>query len=430
MTAHALSQIFPTIAPMRFTALHRSLGLPPGAVTDEMIDAVVDARLAETTDLDWKSELPPPKNLSGSDFPKDIAAMANSGGGVIVYGISEKQKAATGRGDVGRLDENHERALRQVAISAISPPVFGLTIDCLGEQGRRVVVVEVPASIDGPHLILRNQFFGAPIRNDADTFWMQERQIEAMYRARFEERRNATEALDTLYQEAAAGRDVDTRAWLIAVAQPRIPKLLHRPSREETSNIIWRAKDLTLTFSTRLGTHPLEHVESANLRPGLRSWVAVDAAHRQGERWREAWVSVHHNGAVTVAAAVGGHRSGSDSYHAGGEVEGRDIEGAVSDLMALIRATAEGRGDNEYNTRVGIGWAGQGPLTILTRDGFGHASSASSLPLSRFTPIDTTVTTAVSDADFHQQVWDLAQDCVNQGGVHQLSLLLTPEGER
>ena len=429
--AQALSAISPTIVHMRFTALHRSLGLPPGPVTDEMIDAVVDARFAETTDLDWKSELPPPKSLSRSDFPKDIAAMANSGGGVIVYGISEEQKAATGRGDVGGLDENHERALRQVAISTISPPVFGLTIDCLGEQGRRVVVVEVPASIDGPHLILRNQFFSAPIRNDADTVWMQERQIEAMYRARFEERRNATEALDTLYQEAAASRDVDTRAWLIAVAQPRISKLLHRPSREDTSNIIWRAKTLTLTFSTRLGTHPLEHVESANLRPGLRRWVAVDTAHRQGERWREAWVSVHHNGTVTVAAAVGGHRSGSDSYHAGGEVEGRDIEGAVSDFMALIRATAEGRGDNEYNARVGIEWAGkEGPLTILTRDGFGYASSASSLPLSRFTPIDTTVTTEVSDTDFYQQVWDLAQDSVNQGGVLQLSLLRRSEEER
>ena len=69
-------------------------------------------------------------------------------------------------------------------------------------------------------------------------------------------------------------------------------------------------------------------------------------------------------------------------------------------------------------------------MTILTRDGFGYASSASSLPLSRFTPIDTTVTTEVSDTDFYQQVWDLAQDSVNQGGVLQLSLLRRSEEER
>ena len=42
--------------------------------------------VVETNDLDWKSELPPAKGLPQTDFPKDIAAMANSGGGVIVYG--------------------------------------------------------------------------------------------------------------------------------------------------------------------------------------------------------------------------------------------------------------------------------------------------------------------------------------------------------
>jgi hypothetical protein len=44
------------------------------------------------------------------------------------------------------------------------------------------MVVVVPASTEGPHLIYRDDLFGAPIRNDADTEWMKERQIDAMYR--------------------------------------------------------------------------------------------------------------------------------------------------------------------------------------------------------------------------------------------------------
>ncbi|MET4704293.1 hypothetical protein [Frigoribacterium sp. UYMn621] len=39
---------------MLFTALHRSLGLPPGPTTDEMIDAAVTGRPAEADDLDWR----------------------------------------------------------------------------------------------------------------------------------------------------------------------------------------------------------------------------------------------------------------------------------------------------------------------------------------------------------------------------------------
>jgi len=53
----------------------------------------------------------------------------------------------------------------------------------------------VPAGADGPHLIYyTNEYFGAPIRDNADTVWMKERQTEAMYRARFDERRHAAEA--------------------------------------------------------------------------------------------------------------------------------------------------------------------------------------------------------------------------------------------
>lgn len=183
---------------MTFTALHRALGRVPSPLTDDLLDAAVAAGVAEANDLDWKSELPPAKGLPQTDFPKDVAAMANSGGGVIVFGVRESQKAATARVDVGEFDEAYERSLRSAAFTAISPPVFGLNVHRLGDEGNRAVVVEVLASVDGPHLIYKNDYFAAPMRNDSDTVWMKERQIEAMYRARFEERRHATEALDAL----------------------------------------------------------------------------------------------------------------------------------------------------------------------------------------------------------------------------------------
>ena len=146
---------------MDFTPLHRGLGLPPSILTDEILDAAVAADVAETDDLDWKSELPPVKGLSQTDVPKDIAAMANSGGGMIVYGVEENQKVATVRKDTGEFTEVHERALRSAAITAITPPVFGLEIHRLGSNPRAVAVI-VPASVDGPHLIYRGEYFGAP----------------------------------------------------------------------------------------------------------------------------------------------------------------------------------------------------------------------------------------------------------------------------
>jgi Putative DNA-binding domain len=109
---------------MEFTPLHRLLGRQPGPLTDDMLDAAIEQGIRETDDLDWKSELPKAKDLSQSDVVKDIAAMANSGGGMIVFGVKEIDKAANGRKDVGELDQAYERTLRSVAVSGIQPPVL------------------------------------------------------------------------------------------------------------------------------------------------------------------------------------------------------------------------------------------------------------------------------------------------------------------
>lgn len=239
---------------MTFTALHRSLGLAPSQLTDDILNQAIAAAVTETDDLDWKSELPPQNGLTQTDVPKDIAAMANSGGGMIVYGVTEKEKAATGRKDTGDFTEDHERTFRRVAVTAITPPVFGLKIHRLGDNPCAVAVI-VPASVDGPHLVFRGEYFGAPIRNHADTEWMKERQIETMYRARFDEQRRSTEAIDSLYAEAAAGRNTGNRAWLIAVAHPRIPGPLVRPTREQAQAIFKQAESITLSYSTRTGVH-------------------------------------------------------------------------------------------------------------------------------------------------------------------------------
>lgn len=412
---------------MTFTALHRGLGMGPGPITNELLDSAVRSGVVETSDLDWKAELPPAKGLPQTDFPKDIAAMANSSGGVIVYGVRESQKAATDRVNVGEFDEAHERALRSATITAISPPVFGLGVHRLGEEGSRAVVVEVPASVDGPHLIYRNDYFGAPVRNDSETVWMRERQIEAMYRARFEERRHATEALDALFAEAASGRDAGERAWFVAVAHPRIPKLGDRLTREHARQVLSRARELAPRYADTAGVHPLRNVDYLNPRPGLRRWVCANTAIGDRSQWQEAWASIHHDGSVTLAAAVGGHRMSQDGYFEGSEVQSEAIECAVADLMALTRATAEVTDDSEYEVQVGVEWTGPAPLLILAVDNFGYTYSESSTPLHRFSPVRTTVDALESDVDFHSQVFELAQDCVNQGGVTHLRRIQPPD---
>jgi hypothetical protein len=170
----------------------------------------------------------------------------------------------------------------------------------------------------------------------------------------------------------------------------------------------------------------LHNINRLNPRPGLRRWVAPNNATGDGSRWREAWASVHHDGSVTLAEAVGGHRNRESGNFDGGEVESRAIEAAVSDFTALVRATAAALHHGEYDVCIGVDWTGEQPLTILTVDGYGYAFNGVSTPLASYTPVRLTIDAAAIDADFHQRVYELAQDCVNQGGITYLHVIRDP----
>lgn len=425
---------------MSFTALHRAAGAEPGELTDAILDAAIESGTREAADLDWKRQLPDEKELKQFDFPKDVAAMANSGGGVIVYGVVEVDKAATGRVDESKFDEGYERTMRAVARSAIMPPVFNLGVRILGDEVPRAVVVEVPASVEVPHLVRHcdsPHFYGAPRRNDADTIWMTERELESMYRSRFEERRHSTETLDALHADASAGRDSAERAWLIGVAHPRIPQLRERLSEAEARGVIDVARNVGGGFtemrrppgpdgSIRAGHprgqhHPLEAVGLLRLRPGLRRWVAPP----EHEDWREAWVSVHHDGSVTLAAAVGGHRTQSDP-HENWEVTSWAIEAAVADFMALVLAAATQSSNDEYDVRVAFEWAGEETMAFRQNDADGHTWDGYEMPVHHFAPVETSLRARQARDEFQSRVFELARDCLNQGGLSDPNLINDP----
>lgn len=71
-----------------FTPLHQALGRQPGPIDDGMLDEAIEAGIEESDGLDWKAERPGEKDLARSDVVKDVAAFANTGGGVLVFGVT------------------------------------------------------------------------------------------------------------------------------------------------------------------------------------------------------------------------------------------------------------------------------------------------------------------------------------------------------
>lgn len=141
---------------------------------------------------------------------------------------------------------------------------------------------------------------------------------------------------------------------------------------------------------------------------------------------KEAWASIHHNGAVTLAAAIDGQRATGTNLE-GNQVDSAAVEHAVADLMALIRSAGKRFGTNEYETRVGIEWAGGTTLIIQTATEDNEPSTRDSLPLSRYSPVTTTVLALTDDADYLRQIRELAEDCINQGSITRLRAIRAAE---
>ncbi|MGY2011980.1 hypothetical protein ACW9HC_33845 [Nocardia gipuzkoensis] len=156
---------------------------------------------------------------------------------------------------------------------------------------------------------------------------------------------------------------------------------------------------------------------------------ATATAQRDG--WRQAQASIHHDGTVTLTAAVGGHpRPARGETDDGGVINSSTIKCLVADLLGLVRETAKRLTTTEYEIRIGIEWDGGTPLTIQTVDNHGFPCADKSHRLARYSPVEATIDAGADDAAYEQQVRELALDCVNQGGVSYLKAIQIPARAR
>jgi hypothetical protein len=128
------------------------------------LQRLVDDKVGESLQLEFKQCGALSKNPEGkAESGKDVSAMANAAGGIIIYGIVEKNQVADSI-DVG-LDPNvHTREwLEQVIDSHVQPRIEGLRILVVplpSRQNNVAYVVEVPQAVGrAPHQASDHRYY-------------------------------------------------------------------------------------------------------------------------------------------------------------------------------------------------------------------------------------------------------------------------------
>ncbi|CAM3748656.1 helix-turn-helix domain-containing protein [Kibdelosporangium persicum] len=307
-----------------WSRIHAELGLSPAPLTHAMVAQAVDQRVVESEDLDWKLDFAWKKeNLPAEvkekkkwEFAKDVTSMANTRGGLIVFGVREDNERPVELTGVPN-GERDRQPLRAFVNKYVRPLVGGLLIEALdSEDGSPgLVAVFVPPSPDAPHVIGERNELGVPYRYGSDTNWMSESELERAYRDRFarraDDRAALTALIDGLIHETKGGWGV----WVAVAACPvaSLP-MLPGPQRAAATKAMDDAMRLAVDIfgSARDRHHPmLDQIAREavnNPRTGLRRWVIRPNHYSTDPTDQPAWalVELHHDGSVAVAMRLTG----------------------------------------------------------------------------------------------------------------------------
>lgn len=155
------------------------------------------------------------------ELAKDVAALANRRGGVIVLGVEEdhEARAATARGVV--MSDDEIGRIRQTIAARVVPlpdvDVRALPDPDLGE-GVGFVLLAVSPSVLAPHAVVDAERLRYPVRHGTTTRFLTEPDVADAYRRRFAAASDREERLTVLAREAAPARG--SRGFLVVTLAP------------------------------------------------------------------------------------------------------------------------------------------------------------------------------------------------------------------
>ncbi|MCK8482313.1 helix-turn-helix domain-containing protein [Psychroserpens algicola] len=147
----------------------------------EIVQSFIDNEIEESIHIEFKSAGALSKNdLKKKEVSKDVSAFANSNGGIIIYGIEEKNHKASEFSFING-NEFTKEWLEQIISATVNRNIPDLKIFPIRKDGdinKTIYVVQIPVSSEAPHLARDKRYYK---RYNFESVPMEEYEIRQLY---------------------------------------------------------------------------------------------------------------------------------------------------------------------------------------------------------------------------------------------------------
>jgi len=143
-------------------------------ITEEDLRLLLENQIPEGRMIDYKRELPKNDRQSKIDFLTDISAFANASGGLIIYGIDEKEGIPVSITGI-HVENKDDEILRldQLILAGITPRLPQVKLRFLTlESQKDLLLISIPKSWSAPHVVNYQKHWRFHIRSSAGNHQM------------------------------------------------------------------------------------------------------------------------------------------------------------------------------------------------------------------------------------------------------------------
>ncbi|MEU0853496.1 ATP-binding protein [Streptomyces flaveolus] len=258
---------------------------------------------AEAEDLDYKRTHYASDDKGKEELAKDVAALANHRGGVLVLGMAEAKGVPSRVFDVD-LDDQHLRRIRQVIANNTAPPVpyEPIRVPDPDDEGRGFLLLAVPRSPQAPHAVTATptkdskDVLRYPRRGGSQTEWLTETMVATAYRTRYTAAAARDERLAEVENDIVLSVVQRTTPHLIVALVPEMPgEMVINASTFEQHRVELLGTELYLGQGHRLFGYATV---------GARRLIAQESRGDQGAR-----AELHRDGSAAIVLPLYTHQS-------------------------------------------------------------------------------------------------------------------------